>query len=283
MLIRTKRYTLDLSKRTVVMGVLNVTPDSFSDGGRYDEVDKAVYRALQMFREGAEIVDVGGESTGPGSGSVSEVEELRRVLPMIQEILKRKPDACLSIDTYKSSVAERCLAAGVSMVNDVMAGRTDPGIFDVVAEYGCPYILMYSKDATPRTTREEKQYEDVIATIFGFFKKRLAAAKRAGIKASQLILDPGMGAFVSGIPRYSFEILARLKEFQSFHLPLLVSPGRKSFLAGDGNLPPEERLEGTLAASAVAVLHGANIIRTHDVKETKHCLDVVEGIQKVQG
>lgn len=283
MLLKARRRTLDLGERTAVMGVLNVTPDSFSDGGRYVELGEAVERALQMFEEEADIVDIGGESTGPGSGSVSEVEELKRVLPVIQGILKKKPDAFLSIDTYKSSVAERSLAAGVSMVNDVTAGRTDPGIFDVVAEHGCPYILMYSKDETPRTTREEREYDDVVATIRNFFKERLAAAKLHGVARSRVILDPGMGAFISGIPGYSFEVLARLQEFQSSKLPILVSPGRKSFLAGSAKLPPSERLEGTLAASAVAALNGASIIRTHDVEATRRCLDVVEEMRRTSG
>jgi len=272
--------SIDLEEHVAVMGVLNVTPDSFSDGGQFEDPKKAVERALQMFAEGADIVDVGGESTGPGPGSVSEEEELRRVLPVIQGILSRKPDALLSVDTYKSGVARRSIECGVSMVNDVTAGRTDPEIFRVVAKAACPYVLMYAKDPTPRTTRDPKEYDDVIATMRSFFEERLATAQLAGVERNQVILDPGMGAFISGKPEYSFEVLARLSELHSFNLPHLVSPGRKSFLAGSRNLPPAERLEGTLAATAIAVLHGARLIRTHDVGATKKVVEIAEVIRQ---
>lgn len=254
-----------------VMGILNVTPDSFFDGGKYTQVEQAVARALTMFEEGAAIVDIGGESTGPGSQEVSVEEELRRVIPVIEKLKVVSCKLKVSVDTYKAEVAEQALQAGATMVNDVTAGRgreCDAEMFNLIAEAGCHYIMMRSKDPTPHVTVRNVHYDDVLATIHSFFEERLAAAERAGIARAQLILDPGLGHFVSSDPRYSWKILETLERLQDFGCPVLVSPSRKSFTARTPQEPTDERLSETLRATNIALTHGASIIRTHDVAET---------------
>ena len=254
------------------MGILNVTPDSFYDGGQFEGVRRAGERAREMIAEGADIIDIGGESTGPGSLEVSLEEELRRVIPVVRGIRNRELGIGMSVDTYKAEVARQALEAGANMVNDVTAGRGDREMFRLIAEAGCVYVMMRSKDDSARTTKRNVQYEDVMKTIHVFFEERLEEALKAGIKKEQIILDPGLGHFVSSDPKYSFEILERLEELQDFDCPILISPSRKSFTAGLKNLPPEQRLANTLAATKLAITHGASIIRTHDVAETKQLL-----------
>jgi dihydropteroate synthase len=259
-----------------IVGVLNVTPDSFHDGGRFVDVNAAVAQATEMIADGADIIEIGGESTGPKSVSVPVDEEMRRVLPVITSIREAFPDASLSIDTYKSDVAAAAIREGVMMINDVTAGRGDVDMFRVVAASSAQYVMMYSKDPTPRTTIEMRQYEDVVGTVKTFLSERKAAAIASGISADRIILDPGLGHFVSSDPQYSFEIIRHLREFTDLG-PLFVSPSRKSFLAGPQNLPTSERLPATIAASALAVEHGARYIRTHDVKEvTNACLIAIQ-------
>jgi dihydropteroate synthase len=250
-----------------IIGVLNVTPDSYFDGARWSSMDAALKRTEQMLREGADWIEIGGESTGPNSKNVSEQEEIYRTIPVIKEILNNWGSTRISIDTYKSAVAQEALACGVSMVNDVTAGRGDAGMFE--AARFAKLVLMYAKDPTPRTTVRPLQYEDVVATITKFLSERIDAAVRAGVPRDRMIIDPGLGHFVSSDPKYSFEIIARLAEFATLGCPILLSPSRKSFLAGPDNLPPADRLEGTIAASAIAVLNGATFIRTHDVAAVK--------------
>lgn len=252
-----------------VIGILNVTPDSFYDGGNCNEVEAAVSRAQQMVIEGANIIDIGGESTGPGSVSVSEEEEMERVLSVVDAILKQNPKAHLSIDTYKASVAKEALKRGAAMINDVTAGRADPNMFATVAEANCQYVLMRSKDDAPRTTVRDVSYDDVMQSVSTFFEERLEKAERAGIRREHIILDPGLGHFVSSDAKYSWEILERLTELQCFGCRILVSPSRKSFTAAFEGQPPSERLEGTLKATKIALKNGVNIIRTHDIAATK--------------
>jgi dihydropteroate synthase len=252
------------SKKTpLIMGVLNLTPDSFSDGGKFNVVDLAVKRILEMEREGADLIDIGGESTGPNSKDVSESEEISRVIPILKNIRKitKLP---ISIDTYKAEVARLALDEGVDIVNDVTALRGDKNMVKVVAKAKCPFIMMYSKDNTARTTVNKKEYKDVVKTIDKFFVEKIFYAQKQGILKKNLILDPGMGQFVSAIPRYSFEIINRLEELKRFGLPLLIGVSRKSFLMGKIT----ERLDRGLIASVFAYLNGVGIIRTHDVSET---------------
>ncbi|MCA9373560.1 dihydropteroate synthase [Candidatus Peregrinibacteria bacterium] len=267
-----------LDKGPLVMGILNVTPDSFSDGGKFMDVDNAVDRALQMVEEGADIIDIGGESTGPGSNDVDVKEELERVIPVFEK-LRHKTDVLLSVDTYKHQVALHALTVGADMVNDVTALRGDDEMAKSLAGHKCPVVLMYAKDETPRTTNEDVQYDDVVDSVKRLLKERIAVAEKAGIKRDRLIVDPGMGAFVSSEPFYSLQLLKRLKELESLDCPILVGASRKSFIGKTLDVPLHERLEGGLAAAAIAVWNGAAIIRAHDVKETRRVVDMVHAIQ----
>lgn len=247
------------------MGILNLTPDSFSDGGQHNSLQKALRRVKQIEKEGANIIDIGGESTGPRSKKISLKQELSRVLPILKKIRKHTK-LPISIDTYKAEVARQALEEGANIINDVTALREDPKMTKVISKYKCPVILMYSKDNTPRTTIKKKKYPDVIKTINNFFTKRITFAKNHGIKNSQIILDPGMGQFISAIPRYSFEIIARLPELKKLGHPILIGASRKSFL-GKGTL--KERDARSKIVETIAYLNGASIIRTHDVKGLK--------------
>ena len=262
--------TIKKAKKPVIMGILNVTPDSFSDGNQFNNLSKALKRIKEMEEEGADIIDIGGESTGPNSKNVSIEEERERVIPILKEALKitKLP---ISIDTYKSKIAEECLKLGAKIINDVTALRGDKEMAKVIAQYKVPIILMYSKDPTARTTQLEKHYKNVIKTIEDFLKKQIGIAKRSGIKDAQIIIDPGMGNFISKLPKYSFEILNNLNKLMSIKKPICIGASRKSFLGGK----IEERdLRGEIV-SAIAYLNGASIIRTHDVKGTKKLLETL--------
>jgi dihydropteroate synthase len=264
-----------------IIGILNVTPDSYFDGGKFTSVDAALKQVEQMVCDGVDIIEIGGESTGPKAPDVSLEEELRRTIPVLEVLRKHFPSATFAIDTYKSAVAKEALDQGVTMINDVTAGRGDGEMFSLIASHSSKpkYVMMFSKDPTARTSIAETKYDDVIATVKGFLKDRKEEAMKAGIKEEQIVLDPGLGHFVSSLPEYSFEIIARLKEFSELGSPLYVSPSRKSFLAGKENLKTVDRLPGTLAASVIAMLNGASYIRTHDVLETKRALEAAKSIQ----
>lgn len=258
-----------------IMGILNTTPDSFSDGGLYNTVDAAVRRAMQMEREGADIIDIGGESSGPGSKDVSEQEELERVIPIIKAVAE-ETNLPISVDTYKSKVADEAIKAGAAMINDVTAGRVDPKILDVAAKTGSYLVLMYSKDPTARTSKEATQYNDVVQTISMFLWERAQAAEKAGVKKDRIILDTGMGAFISTESKYSFEVIRRLKEFEKLGYPIFVGPSRKSFLGGK----LDERLQRTMATVAICLENGADIVRVHDVREAVETRDILLQIAK---
>jgi dihydropteroate synthase len=263
-----------------VMGILNVTPDSFSDGGKYDHLDSAVKRFDEMVEDGVDIIDIGGESTGPGSHDISLEEELERVIPIVKKLRKRNSKIWLSIDTYKAEVARQAIEAGVDMVNDVLALRGDKGMCDLIATSGIPVVLMYSKDNSGRTTGESRQYMDVVEYIGDFFKDKMQYAQKCGIKSEQIILDPGMGAFVSSDSKYSLQILKRLREFQELGHPILIGPSRKSFIGQTLGLPLHERREGSFASAAVAMMNGAAIVRVHDTKETCRVRDMLHAIEQ---
>jgi len=267
------------SSAPLIMGVLNVTPDSFSDGGRYDNLESAVKHFDEMVEQGADIIDIGGESTGPGSKDVSLEEELRRVIPLLKRVRKRS-DVLISVDTYKAKVAEQSLALGADIINDVLAFRGDVQMADVLAKHSNQIVIMYSKDATGRTTGEANHYDDIVQHIKDFFTERIDFAQKKGITTDRLILDPGQGAFVSSNPKYSLQILKRLDEFRSFGLPLLIGSSRKSFIGQVLSLPLREREEGSCAATAVAVMNSANIIRVHNVKASRRVVDMVYAIKK---
>ena len=262
-----------------IVGVLNVTPDSYYDGGEFNSVELAVKRAGEMLEEGADIIEIGGESTGPGSEDVSFEEEKRRTIDVIKAVREAYPDVRLSVDTYKSTIAAEAIDAGVTMVNDVTAGRGDLEMFSVLARSDAPLVLMYSKDDSARTTVQETQYDDVVTTVKEFLRVRKEAAMKAGIPEERIILDPGMGHFVSSDPQYSFRLLAQLGQLSQLGCPIFVSPSRKSFLAGSENLSTADRLPGTIAASAIAVLHGASYIRTHDILPVRRGCEIAVAIR----
>ncbi len=272
--LRSGNKSLDLSARVAVTGVINATPDSYHAPSRAASAHAAVDHAMRFMAEGADIVEIGGESTGPGSADVSLAEELERVLPAVKAVRAAFPDAWIAVDTWKAEVARQALAAGADLINDITAGRADPDILSVIAEAHAPCVLMFSKDAGPRTTVADVRYRDVVADVKKFFLERIAAAKAAGIQGS-IVVDPGLGHFVSSDPAYSFELLRRLGEFTSLG-SVMVSPSRKSFLAGPEKLPASERLPATLAAAVLAVQSGARLIRTHDVKATRDVLMALE-------
>ncbi len=264
-----------MEKKVKIMGILNVTPDSFSDGGKYTLPQAALQHALQLIHEGADIIDIGGEASGPGSKYVPVQEEMRRVILVTERLRRlrlRSPKPLISIDTYKAEVAWNAIAAGASIVNDITALRGDPEMVGVIAKSGVFVVLMYAKDPTARTTRLKKRYRDVIKTISDFLEERIDFALRAGIKHSQIIIDPGMGAFVSMEPKYSYEILRRLRELKKFKCPILVGTSRKSFLPGT----LEERLEPTLATNLLAIQNGADIIRVHDVAAHNRLVETLQ-------
>ena len=278
--LRLRSRTLLLGERTLVMGVLNVTPDSFSDGGAYLDSEAAVARALQLERDGADILDVGGESTRPGATPISAEEELRRILPVI-EILRGKLRIPMSVDTQKAEVAEAALAAGAEILNDISALRVDPRLAKVAARARAPMILMHMR-GTPRTMQRGPFARDVIRDVMAGLREAVARARRAGLAKSQILLDPGIG--FGKTHEQNFEILARLPEFARLGCPLVVGTSRKSFLGkalarpGDPDLPAGERLLGTAATVTASILGGAHIVRVHDVAEMARVVRVADAI-----
>lgn len=255
------------------MGILNLTPDSFSDGGEFDALSEAQKRILEMMKEGAGIIDIGGESTGPGSMEVSEQEELERVKPIIDWVAEEKlTDKILfSLDTYKASVAEYGLERGFQMINDVTALRGDPKMLDTLLRFKPYVVLMYSKDSTARTTKEPIEYEDVVKTVSEFLVGRAELLFKAGFPPEKIILDPGMGSFVSAIPDYSFELINRLPELKKLAYPILIGISRKSCLGGK----LEERDQPTVEWSLEAIKKGASIVRIHAVAKMRDALNLI--------
>ncbi len=271
---------LELGARTHLMGILNVTPDSFSDGGRYLSSDAAVAHAEAMAEAGADLIDIGGESTRPagpygeGSEPVSVGEEIHRTIPVIEKVATRL-DLPISIDTTKAEVARRALEAGASMVNDISALRFDPKMAQTVAEAGVPVVLMHMQ-GTPRTMQQNPTYRNLIREIGAFLKERRDAALKVGIDPAQIVIDPGLGFGKRHC--HNFEILGRLNEFHPLNCPLLVGPSRKKFVGAALNLPSPDRLEGTLAALAFCVAGGAHILRVHDVEAALRAVKVAQQI-----
>lgn len=272
--IKWGKYCLDLSQRTYIMGILNITPDSFSDGGKYQEIDKAVEHGIQMVAEGADIIDIGGESTRPGSIRCSVKEELDRVIPVIRE-LSTQIDVPISIDTYKSDVAQKALQEGAQMVNDISALRFDPEMALVVAEYNVPLVLMHIQ-GSPQDMQKNPQYKSLIPEIIAELNHSIKRAQEAGIKREMIIIDPGIG--FGKTLQHNLEILSMLKKFKRLNAPILIGTSRKSLIGQVLGLQVEERLEGTAATVAVSILNGANIIRVHDVLAMKRVAQMTDAI-----
>lgn len=257
------------------MGILNVTPDSFFAGGRHPTTTAAVEHARKMVADGADIIDVGGESSRPGAAPVSAEVELSRVLPVIER-MREKSDVLISIDTTKAQVARAALAAGAKIVNDISALRFDPEMASVIAEAGASVVLMHMQ-GTPRTMQKNPIYADPVVEIKAFFADRMEAAVHAGIDESRIILDPGIG-FGKRL-EHNLAILRGIEEFKELGAPILIGLSRKSFLGEILGLPAEDRLIGTVAANAVAVRNGADIIRVHDVKEGIQAAEVARRLR----
>ena len=260
--------------RTYVMGIVNVTPDSFSDGGKYMDPFAAVEHAKTLVAEGADIIDIGGESTRPGSERVPCDEELRRVIPVVER-LSREINIPISVDTYKAEVARRAIEAGASVINDISALRFDPDLGRVAADFGVPVILMHML-GEPGTMQRNPQYHDVVSDIISFFEDAVERAISAGIKPEKIILDPGIG--FGKLPEHNLEILRRLREFRALGYPILVGTSRKSFIARIVGQSIEERDDGTMATVALAIAGGADIVRVHDVKRTVRMVRMTDAI-----
>ena len=273
MILRCGIRELDLS-RPVVMGILNVTPDSFSDGGRYVDPGVAVRHALDMQRAGAGLLDVGGESTRPGAGPVSAEEEIRRVVPVI-EALSAGTNLLISVDTSKPEVMSAAVRAGASMINDVRALR-EPGALEAAAATDAAICLMHMK-GEPRTMQSEPSYADVVAEVHGFLAERVRACRAAGIDPSRLVVDPGIG--FGKTLEHNLALLAALPALRVAELPLLVGVSRKSMFGALLGRPVTERLAGGIATAAAAVLAGANIVRAHDVAETVDAIKVAAALR----
>lgn len=261
------------------MGILNVTPDSFSDGGLYFDKSAAIKRAIQMVEDGADIVDIGGESTRPGSEPVTIEEELRRTIPVI-EALAKEIKIPISIDTYKSEVAKSALDAGASMVNDISGLRFDPDMPEVVSEYKVPVVIMHIKGA-PKNMQVNPVYEALIPEIMDYLMISIRVAVKSGIAEDKIIIDPGIG--FGKTFDHNLEIINNLREFTFLGKPILIGLSRKAFIGKIlGDVPVTDRLEGTAAAVAVSIMNGANIIRVHDVKEMARVAKVADAIKREQ-
>ncbi|MDM7461062.1 MAG: dihydropteroate synthase [bacterium] len=273
---RLRTLTQALGQRTLVMGVLNATPDSFYDGGRYTALDAALARAEQMLADGADILDIGGESTRPGATPVPEAEEMRRVVPLIEAITARFPNAVLSVDTTKSRVAERALQAGACIINDISGATFDPRMLAVAAQSGAQVALMHIQGA-PQTMQQNPTYHDVVAEVRDTLAAHAQRALEAGVPPSHIWLDPGIG--FGKTVQHNLELLRRLPQLRALGYPILIGTSRKSFIGHIlGGLPPDERLEGTLATLALAVAWGADIVRVHDVKAAVRAVRVADAL-----
>jgi dihydropteroate synthase len=256
------------------MGVLNVTPDSFSDGGRYATVDAAVARAEQMISEGAFIIDVGGESTRPGAEDVDANVEIERVVPVIERIASS--GRLVSVDTRKAVVAKAAIDAGATIVNDVSAGAYDPAMLPLIADRGVPVVLMHMR-GTPQTMDQHAVYDDVARDVIGELNERVAAARDAGIEAGNVLIDPGLG--FAKTPQQSLELLRRIGEIAALGFPLIVGPSRKRFVGHVLGAEVDDRLEGSIAASLWCAMHGVAIVRVHDVLAVRRALDMWRAIR----
>ncbi|MEH7457122.1 MULTISPECIES: dihydropteroate synthase [Bacillus] len=254
--LRCGEYTLNLNEKTLIMGILNVTPDSFSDGGNYNEVETAVRHAKEMASSGADIIDIGGESTRPGFAKVSVEEELERVIPMIQAV-SREVKLPISIDTYKAEVAKQAIEAGAHIINDVWGAKAEPKIAEVAAHYNVPIILMHNRDNT--------NYRNLMADMIADLYESVKIAKDAGVRDENIILDPGIG--FAKTPEQNLEAMRNLEQLNVLGYPVLLATSRKSFIGHVLDLPVEERVEGTGASICLGIEKGCEMIRVHDVKE----------------
>ena len=281
------KFTFDWGSRTYVMGILNVTPDSFSGDGiisKGETVQAALSKADEFLASGADLLDVGGESTRPGSAAVSANEELERVIPVVHALHKTFPDALISIDTYKAQVAEEAIRAGAHIINDVWGLRADPELAQVAAKYKAPVILMHNRSNPASVDVREKlgnayigsEYQNLIEDVKKELLESVALAKNAGVNESHIVLDPGIG--FGKTREHNLELINRLCEIRSLGYPVLLGPSRKSFIGFTLDLPPDQRVEGTAATVSVGITRGADIIRVHDVKEMARVAKMTDAV-----
>ncbi|MDX1332274.1 MAG: dihydropteroate synthase [Robiginitalea sp.] len=276
MTICCKGELIDLS-RPRIMGILNCTPDSFYDGGKYWDPYVAFRQAEAMLKEGADFIDVGGYSSRPGAPDVSESEELKRVLPVIEGLVEEFPGVCISVDTFRSQVAREALDAGAAMVNDISAGLRDEKMLPLVAQRQVPYVMMHMR-GTPQTMTEQTGYDDLVRDVLYYFSERLAAARELGI--TDCIADPGFG--FAKTREQNFRLLGALENFRILEVPLLVGISRKSMIHKTLGITPEKALNGTTALHMLALNGGAQILRVHDVKEAVECIRLWEAFREAQ-
>jgi dihydropteroate synthase len=270
-----KNFILEINK-PLIMGILNITPDSFYDGGKYFDLDKAIERGFEIEKDGADIIDVGGQSTRPGSIQVSEKEEMERVIPVI-EILSRELKIPVSCDTYRSKVAEKAIENGAKIINDISAFSIDNNLLDVIKNSDCGYVLMHMK-GTPENMQINPYYDDVIGEISDFFSEKIKILEENKVDIERIVIDPGIG-FGKRVCD-NVKILKNLDKFKKFNRPILIGTSRKSFIGKILNIEVEDRLEPTITTNVYAYLKGASIFRVHDVKEVKKGIDIIYRIEE---
>lgn len=265
---------LQSPSKTLVMGVLNLTPDSFSDGGLFTTKEKALDHCLKMINEGADLIDVGGESTRPGSDPLSINEELDRTIPIIEKI-RSITDCTISIDSYKSKVVEAALNVGANIVNDISGLTFDHNMAELISQKNAPIIMMHI-NGKPKIMQENPRYDNLLKDILDFFSRQLELAQSVGIDSSKIILDPGLG-FGKKV-EHNFELIRKLPQICAMGFPVLVGPSRKSFIGEALNLPINDRIEGTMASITASVINGARIVRVHDIQKTRRTVTITEKI-----
>lgn len=276
--------TFNLNQNTILMGILNITPDSFSDGGKFYSKEKAIKHAILMEKQGADIIDIGGESTRPGAKKISVNEEIDRIIPIIEEIIE-KINIPISVDTYKSKVAKKAIDIGASMINDITALRGDKSLIKIIRDYNITICLMHMK-GKPKNMQINPKYENIIKEIYTFLKERTDFALKNKIKKDKIIIDPGIGfgKRTGKGTEDNCEILRNLEKLKKLNFPIMIGASRKTFIGNISGykkfLPINQRMEGSLAAACVAVMNGANIIRAHDIKATRRCLNLVDCVIK---
>jgi dihydropteroate synthase len=268
--LNAKGKLIDLS-RPSVMAILNITPDSFYNYSRASSVDDALFKTEKFLQEGATFIDIGAYSSRPGADEISTIEELERIIPVIEAVNQRFPEAIISIDTFRAEVALQGVQAGAHLINDISGGQLDEAMFETVAKLDVPYILMHMK-GTPQTMQIEPHYDDVLLEVTGYFVQKIAALRALGVK--DIILDPGFGFAKRRI--HSYELLNHMEDLKIFGLSILVGVSRKSMIHKFLNTSPEEALNGTTVLNTIALLKGASILRVHDVREAMECIKLVE-------
>jgi dihydropteroate synthase len=266
--VQAGKYTFDFGKRTYIMGILNVTPDSFSDGGDFIDIEAAILHAKQMVEDGADIIDIGGESTRPGFAEVNVEQELARVIPVIERLV-REIDVPISIDTYKAEVADRAIQAGAVIVNDIWGMQKDPKMVEIVAKHQVPIILMHNQQGTDYS-------HDIMEEICMFLRHSIDLGLQAGIKHENMILDPGIG--FGKTSEQNVIVMARIGELNDLGCSILLGTSRKSFIGKILDLTPKERVEGTVATTVMGIMQGADILRVHDIKENSRAAKVTDAV-----